>query len=858
MQEIKDDYPDDASVIGEIRVNTTVKGDFERGLDLDWFATTLEAGKRYSISLWQPGFSPSYFKGYETLGLGLFDSAGKQVVGILQGTNDNYPIIDYLAPLSGVYYIAAKSLYPWYGIGNYALSVSIREGADDFPDNVTTTGIFKTDSKIVGNFEVGGDRDWYKFHADAGKHYVFFADGPDYNKPSEYVRPSYLKIRDKHGNFIPQTAWIFDPSESGEYFLDFTGLERGKYSVGVKVWEDDFSANNQTVGKLLPDSALSGIINYELDTDRIKLVLEGQKFYTFSVKSDPTYFDLSLYDANGNRITYTTGDTGNGGLSLSIHPLVSGNYYVDINKTLQTTELKTSVPYTVSLSAGIQDDYGDTPATASEIVLGSSKKGVFEAGLDVDVFKIALNAKSNYAFSITATNQDSNYFSIRLSDVNGSSPTQMAGLKAFESVKFGSETWLTFAPATDDTYYLNVGPGYMGSRTYTLKVLDITNDKQAPILIAQSVASGAKEVPLTTKELTFTLSEPCAITNAQFVLTNSSGFPVALWNKGNTNGHEFSVYGNKLTFELPQFLQPGSYTFSFPHDAIHDFAGNQYLGSESFSFTTASSMSSGTNFNDTFFGGKGIEIDGGLGTDTVIYDGFRQSYHLSRQGETVLVSYRDSSQADHLKNIEKIQFWNFSINLEVATKAKMIPQSELQSIEELYVAFFNRIPDAEGLTYWINQRISGVSLNSIAENFYSAAIQFPDLTGYSSHMSNDDFVRGIYANVLRRKDATAPTDQEVSYWVTQFQNGSTTKGELVRTMLYAAHTFKGDATWGWVADLLDNKLAVANYFAVEQGLTYNTLEQNITKCCAIANAVTPTSIVEALKLIGVQDLAWVA
>jgi len=42
-------------------------------------------------------------------------------------------------------------------------------------------------------------------------------------------------------------------------------------------------------------------------------------------------------------------------------------------------------------------------------------------------------------------------------------------------------------------------------------------------------------------------------------------------------------------------------------------------------------------------------------------------------------------------------------------------------------------------------------------------------------------------------------------------------GSLVSAILTSAHTFKDDATWGWVADLLDNKIQVADKFAVTWG-----------------------------------------
>ena len=60
------------------------------------------------------------------------------------------------------------------------------------------------------------------------------------------------------------------------------------------------------------------------------------------------------------------------------------------------------------------------------------------------------------------------------------------------------------------------------------------------------------------------------------------------------------------------------------------------------------------------------------------------------------------------------------------------------------------------------------------------------------------------------------------------------------TILEVAHTYKGDATWGWVADLLDNKITVAHTVAVIWGLNYNTSEQSIQQGMTIADAVTAT------------------
>jgi hypothetical protein len=141
---------------------------------------------------------------------------------------------------------------------------------------------------------------------------------------------------------------------------------------------------------------------------------------------------------------------------------------------------------------------------------------------------------------------------------------------------------------------------------------------------------------------------------------------------------------------------------------------------------------------------------------------------------------------------------------------------------ELYVAFFNRVPDADGLEYWIGQLAGGQSLNHIADSFYSAGLAYSAERGFSASMTDADFVRVIYKNVLGRAGTTAPPDEDVAYWANNLATGFNTRGTLIDTMLGSAHTFKGNASWGWVPDLLDNKIAVAKTFAIDWGLNYNS------------------------------------
>lgn len=272
-----------------------------------------------------------------------------------------------------------------------------------------------------------------------------------------------------------------------------------------------------------------------------------------------------------------------------------------------------------------------------------------------------------------------------------------------------------------------------------------------------------------------------------------------------------------------------------------------------------------TSGSDTIYGndaanhitsgsGRGVDtIHGEGGIDTVVVAGNWNTWKITSYDWMIDVSPVNSQSVywKTLYDVERVQFDDITVNLQAAATAQTLTATQLKSIEELYIAYFNRIPDADGLSYWAEQLKGGLSITQIGESFYAAAVQYSSLTGYSAEMTNADFVRVVYKNVLGRSGANAPADADVNYWAGEIAGGSATRGSLISTMLDSAHSFKGDATWGWVADLLDNKVTVANYFAVDNGLNYNTAEDSISKGMAIAAAITATDTSAAIQLIGV-------
>jgi len=268
----------------------------------------------------------------------------------------------------------------------------------------------------------------------------------------------------------------------------------------------------------------------------------------------------------------------------------------------------------------------------------------------------------------------------------------------------------------------------------------------------------------------------------------------------------------------------------------------------------------GSNSRNQLFGNGGDDfisglagndvIDGGDGTDTSVYSGAISSYRISRSGGSIAVADKTGADGtDTVTRVERLQFNDKAINLAVKTQSTTVTAGTLKSLVELYIAFFNRIPDSDGMSYWLQQAASGIPTTSIADSFYVAAVQYAAITGYSPNMTNSAFVSVIYKNVLGRSSVDA---EGLAYWTSALARGTETRGTLVKSILDSAHTFKNDFRYGQVANLLDNKYAVGKHFSIDLGLSFNSAEDSISRGMQIAAAVTASDTGFAIGLIGIQ------
>lgn len=157
-----------------------------------------------------------------------------------------------------------------------------------------------------------------------------------------------------------------------------------------------------------------------------------------------------------------------------------------------------------------------------------------------------------------------------------------------------------------------------------------------------------------------------------------------------------------------------------------------------------------------------------------------------------------------------------------------------EQVAMIYVATFNRAPDAVGLSYWVNDSFGGIAtLEQIAESFFDSteaqAIYLPS-------MSIEAKVRTAYENLFDREcDA-----EGLTYWVNELQSGRVSQSSMLIALVNGAQ----DNTVAMDATTLANKTEVGLYFA-DAGLN------DVAQAYEVVNVVSSleNSVQEAKNLV---------
>ncbi|WP_177306918.1 DUF4214 domain-containing protein [Pseudoduganella namucuonensis] len=199
-----------------------------------------------------------------------------------------------------------------------------------------------------------------------------------------------------------------------------------------------------------------------------------------------------------------------------------------------------------------------------------------------------------------------------------------------------------------------------------------------------------------------------------------------------------------------------------------DAAGNASAASAAQSLTVSSARNlGGTTGTDTFTASAGNNhIDGGAGTDTVVYGGARADFTIVKSGAGYTVTDNvGAGGTDVLLADERIRFSDKTVGIDIDGVGGQAYR--------IYQAAFDRTPDQAGLGYWIKAMDQGTSLRDVAASFVAGA-EFAALYG-GSNPSNLTFVTKLYNNVLHR----APELDGLNYWLGILDNNQLGKAEVL-------------------------------------------------------------------------------
>lgn len=216
----------------------------------------------------------------------------------------------------------------------------------------------------------------------------------------------------------------------------------------------------------------------------------------------------------------------------------------------------------------------------------------------------------------------------------------------------------------------------------------------------------------------------------------------------------------------------------------------------------------GLNGDDRLTGNAGNDyLDGGVGFDTAVYVAGSRTISISVLKDGVMISDRSGAEGiDLLSGVESIRFSDLTWSLASFDDSASLSEASFVSLAEMYIAYFNRAPDSQGLLFWADSLAQGVSLESIAAAFFASAeasAAYPD----RSNILN--FVETVYNNVLGR-----PSDAGgLAYWVDILERGITSPEAFIVNVLDAAKAHTTDRVY------LENKTDVGIYFSAIKGIS---------------------------------------
>ncbi len=161
----------------------------------------------------------------------------------------------------------------------------------------------------------------------------------------------------------------------------------------------------------------------------------------------------------------------------------------------------------------------------------------------------------------------------------------------------------------------------------------------------------------------------------------------------------------------------------------------------------------------------------------------------------------------------------------------MASEAQLNTLQQLYIAYFGRPAEPSGVTYWEGRIDAGMSLDDVA-NAFTTADEF--VAAYGDDTAA--LVRAAYENALGRE---VESEEALNFWVNQLDSGAVTPADLMNSFFGTS-----DAT-----DLavLNNRTEVAKAYTAAAGANYDAAA---SKTLLASVDDTQASVDAALEQVG--------
>jgi hypothetical protein len=244
---------------------------------------------------------------------------------------------------------------------------------------------------------------------------------------------------------------------------------------------------------------------------------------------------------------------------------------------------------------------------------------------------------------------------------------------------------------------------------------------------------------------------------------------------------------------------------------------------------TGRPLVTGTSGDDRITVQNNSRVDGGEGVDTVVLTGAPGSYTLGFAGETVRLQDR-SQTAEAQITLQDVEWIVFSdvlpqlgsdhFPIDRFDGLGTLRPEDIAAITELYIAYFDRAPDALGLHFWATAFSDGLGLDAMAAAFFE---QPEHRSLYGEVTDIPAYVTAVYENVLGR----APDAAGRAFWQDYLEDDPSAHTPIFIEAILAGA--KADSGSPDDAAYLAGKATLGTYFAVTTGLSDLPAAQDVMR-----------------------------